>query len=169
MKLKAKCLEHPQTVLLMIALSAVLLYGTQYVKMPNGHSSSRVSPVPTTAQPSNILWKYYFYSCLLLLDVGRYTSTFVLSSLRKTPPRIIVGESWVIWDQWHDGQGVVVASCLEKTPTVTVMIKIRTSTKGRHRLAYCLLFVAVQVGSSIVADMHARTTCVPCYVPVVGC
>ena len=106
---------------------------------------------------------------LLLLDVGRCTSTFVLSFLRKRPRRIIVGERWLIWDQWHDGQGVVVASCLEKTPTVTVMIKIRTSTKGRHRLAYCLLFVAVQVGSSIVADMHARTTCVPCYVPVVGC
>ena len=97
-------------------------------------------PLDSTA--FHILWKYCFYFCLLLLDVGRYTPTFVLSSLRKTPRHIIVGEKQVIWDQWHNGQGVVVASCLEKTPTVTVMTQIRTCRKGRHRLAYCLLFVA---------------------------
>ena len=105
---------------------------------------------------------------LLLLDVGRCTSTFVLSSLRKTPPRIIVGESWVIWDQWHDGQGVVVASCLEKTPTATVKIPCRTCRKagtGWHTAVTTAVYESV----AIVADMHARTTYVLCYVPVVEC
>ena len=105
---------------------------------------------------------------LLLLDVGRCTSTFVLSFLRKRPRRIIVGERWLIWDQWHDGQGVVVASCLEKTPTATVKIPCRTCRKagtGWHTAVTTAVYESV----AIVADMHACTTYVLCYVPVVEC
>ena len=92
---------------------------------------------------------------LLLLDVGQCTLTFVLSFLRKRPRRIIVGERWLIWDQWHDGQGVVVASCLEKTPTATVNIQYRMRRKGRHRLAYCCYNSSIRVGRN--SSRHART------------
>ena len=78
-----------------------------------------------------------------------------------------LGERLVLWDQWHDRQGVVVASCLEKTPTATVNIQCRTCRKDRHRLAYCCYNSSIRVGSN--SSRHARNHYVPCYVPVVEC
>ena len=74
----------------------------------------------------------------------------------------------MLWDQWHDRQGVVVASCLEKTPTATVKIPCRTCRKagtGWHTAVTTAVYESV----AIVADMHACTTYVLCYVPVVEC
>ena len=157
---------------LIILLSVVLLCGMQYAKLPNGNSCSRASPVPMRAQLIHSTSHFQHiveiqFVLLLLLDVGQCTLTFVLSFLRKRPRRIIVGERWLIWDQWHDGQGVVVASCLEKTPTATVNIQCRTCRKDRHRLAYCCYNSSIRVGSN--SSRHARNHYVPCYVPVVEC